>query len=269
MARPIWKGSISFGLVSIPVQVETAVREKSVKFHMLSKDGSCRLRRKLYCPETGDEFNWKDTARGIEVADNQYVVVEEKEIEAARPEKSKAIEIEQFVKLEEIDPIFFDNAYYVTPGEGGAKAYRLLHEAMKESGRIGIARMTLRERQNLVAVRIYGDGMSLHTLHYADEVLAIEEALPAALAKVKPNAKEVEVAKQLVEAMTKDLKLSDYKDEYREQLEELIERKRAGKETVTVSAETEEELPQPINLMDALKRSLASNKAQDPSRKSA
>ncbi|HEX3355385.1 MAG TPA: Ku protein, partial [Tepidisphaeraceae bacterium] len=105
MARPVWKGSISFGLVSIPIQLETAVREKNVSFHLLSKDGTCRLRRKLYCPETGKDFEYNETASGIEVGDDEYVLVEDKEIEAARPEKSRAIEIEQFVKLDEIDPI--------------------------------------------------------------------------------------------------------------------------------------------------------------------
>src|ERR1700750_745497 len=120
MARPIWKGSIQFGLVNIPVQLETAVREKTVHFHMLSKDGSCRLRRKLVCPDTGDEVEFNDTARGIEVAKDEYVLVDEKELDKLKPEKGRAIEIEQFVKLEEIDPVYFDRVYYVTPTEGSA-----------------------------------------------------------------------------------------------------------------------------------------------------
>src|SRR5688572_25698685 len=117
MARPIWKGSINFGLVNIPIQLETAVREKTVSFHLLSKDGTCRLRRKLYCPDTGKEVEYADTARGIEVAKDEYVLVDEKEIEHIKPEKGRTIEIEQFVKLEEIDPIYFDRVYFVTPTE--------------------------------------------------------------------------------------------------------------------------------------------------------
>jgi DNA end-binding protein Ku len=131
MARPIWKGTIAFGLVSIPIQLETAVREKNVSFHMLSKDGTCRLRRKLYCPDTGEEFDFNETTRGIEVGKDQYVIVDEKEVDQIKPEKGKAIEIEQFVKLEDLDPIYFDRVYYVTPVEGSGKAYKLLYECTR------------------------------------------------------------------------------------------------------------------------------------------
>jgi len=261
MARPIWKGSISFGLVNIPIQLETAVREKTVSFHMLSKDGSCRLRRKLYCPDTGKEFDYDDTARGIEVAKDEYVLVDDKEIENIKPEKGRSIEIEQFVKLEEIDPIYFDRVYFVTPSEGSAKAYRLLHEAMKESGRIGLARFVMRERQNVAAIRVMGEGIVLHTMHYADEVLSLEDSLPGTLAKAKPPTKELQVARQLIDAMTHPLDFEQFKDDYRDQLEELIERKKSGKKTVEVSDDHDDApLPRTINLMDALKRSLVTSK---------
>lgn len=258
MARSLWKGSIAFGLVNIPIQLETAVREKTVSFHMLSKDGGCRLRRKLFCPDTGEEFEYSDTARGIEVAKDQYVLVEDKEIEAIKPEKGRTIEIEQFVDLKEIDPIYFDRVYYVTPTEGSAKAYKLLHEAMSTSGKIGLARFVMRDRQSLAAIRVVEDGLVLHTLHFDDEVLKLEDTLPSTLAKAKPAAKELEVAKQLIEAMTGELDLAKFKDDYREQLEELIEKKRSGKKTVAVSDDHDDSpLPRTINLMDALKRSLA------------
>lgn len=265
MARSIWKGSIAFGLVNIPVQLETAVREKSVSFHMLSKDGSCRLRRKLYCPDTGEEFEYSDTARGIEVGKDQYVLVDEKEMESIRPERGRTIEIEQFVKLDEIDPIYFDRVYFVTPTEGSSKAYRLLHEAMATTGRIGLARFVMRERQNLAVIRVMEEGIVLHTLHYDDEVLKLEESLPSTLSKVKPAAKELDVAKQLVVAMTHPLDLSKFKDDYREGLEALIERKRSGKKTVAVSDDHDEPLPRTINLMDALKRSLATKPVRSAS----
>lgn len=258
MARSLWKGSIAFGLVNIPVQLETAVREKTVSFHMLSKDGGCRLRRKLYCPDTGEEFEYSDTARGIEVAKDQYVLVEDKEIEAIKPDKGRTIEIEQFVDLNEIDPIYFDRVYYVTPTEGSAKAYKLLHEAMASSGKIGLARFVMRDRQNLAAIRVVGDGLVLHTLHFDDEVLKLEDTLPSTIAKAKPAPKELEVARQLIGAMTGELDLGKFKDDYREQLEELIEKKRSGKKTVAVSDDHDDSpLPRTINLMDALKRSLA------------
>jgi DNA end-binding protein Ku len=275
MSRPIWKGSITFGLVSIPIQLETAVREKSVSFHLLSKDGSCRLRRKLVCPETGDEVEYSDTARGIEVSKDQYVTVDPKEIDALKPEKGKSIEIEQFVQLEEIDPVYFDKAYYVTPGEGGSKPYKLLVEAMGKSGRIGLARFVMRERQNLAALRVVGEGIILHTMHYADEVLEMDDSLPSALAKAKPAGKELQIAQQLIDAMTRPLSLDDYHDDYRESLEKLIEAKVAGKDTKEVF-DDHDDAPPPanINLMDALKRSLAASKpsratTRHPRRKSA
>jgi len=258
MSRPIWKGSISFGLVNIPVQLETAVREKSVSFHMLSKDGSCRLRRKLYCPETGEEFEYNDTTRGVEVSKDRYVVVDEKEIEAVKPVKARAIEIEQFVGVEEIDPIYFDRPYFITPTDGSAKAYKLLHEAMKQSGKAGLARFVMRDRQNLALIRVVGDGLVLQTMHFADEVLSLEDSLPATLERAKTKATELKTALQLVEAMTKELDLASYKDEYRHGLETLIDQKKGKRKTVAVSDDHDEEVgPPTINLMEALKRSLA------------
>ncbi|HVT90579.1 MAG TPA: Ku protein [Tepidisphaeraceae bacterium] len=267
MARPIWKGTISFGLVSIPIQLETAVREKTVSFHMLSKDGTCRLRRKLYCPDTGKEFDFKDTTRGIEVGKDRYVIVDESEIDKLKPEKGKSIEIEQFVELKEIDPIYFDAVYFITPADGSGKSYRLLYEAMKNSGRIGVARFVMRERQQLAALRVMGQGIVLHTMHYADEVLSLEDSLPASAERSKPNPKELAVANQLIEAMTHPLDLSEMKDDYRESLEQLIERKRTGKKTVAVSDDHDSDVPPPtINLMDALKRSLSSQNGNGSAR---
>lgn len=257
MARPIWKGAISFGLVSIPVQLETAVREKNVSFHLLTKDGSCRLRRKLICPDTGKEINYDDTSRGIEVGKDEYVQVDEKELERLKPEKGRTIEIEQFVDLDDIDPIYFDKVYFITPVEGSSKPYRLLYEAMKKNKRIALARFVMRERQNLAAIRVLGEGMVLHTLHYYDEVLNLDDALPGTLGRAKPVDKELDVAAQLIDAMTRPLDLSSYHDDYREELEKLIERKRSGKETVA-PADDHDDAPPPrtTNLMDALRKSL-------------
>jgi DNA end-binding protein Ku len=274
MSRPIWKGAINFGLVNIPIQLQTAVSEKTVNFHMLSKDGTCRLRRKLYCPDTGKEVDFGDTARGIEVAKDEYVLVDEKELDKIRPEKGRSIAIEQFVKLDEIDPIYFDRAYFITPMPGSEKAYRLLQEAMGETGRIGLARFVMRGRQYLSAVRAKGDGLILNTMHYPDEVLSLDDALPATLARLKAPPKEVQIASQLIEAMTHPLDLSEFKDDYREQVEELIEAKKRGKKTVATADDHDDEvIPPTINLMDALKRSLAGNKPERasarPRRKSA
>ncbi len=262
MSRPVWQGAISFGLVNIPVQLQTAVQEKTVSFHLLSKDGSCRLRRKLYCPDTGKEFDFGETARGVEVAKDEYVLVDEKEIERMRPEKGRVIAIEQFVKQDEVEPLYLDRPYFVTPAKDSEKAYKLLLEAMRESGRIGIARFVMRGHQYLAAIRVLGDGLVLHTMHYPDEVLSLDDALPSTMSKVKEPGKEIQVASQLISAMTHPLKLSQFKDDYREKVEALVEEKRRGKKTVA-PADDHEDAPPPktINLMEALRQSLAANKS--------
>src|ERR1041385_1375389 len=140
MARTFWSGHISFGLVSIPIKLASAVREKDIHFHMLTPDGSCRLRRKLVCPETGKEYDFGQTARGYEIAPDQYVIIEDKELKSLKPEAGRAIQIAQFAPLESIDPVYFSHSYHVVPDEAGARAYRLLMEAMKQSGRVAVAR---------------------------------------------------------------------------------------------------------------------------------
>jgi DNA end-binding protein Ku len=258
MARPIWKGSITFGLVNIPIQLETAIHEKTVHFHMLSKDGSCRLRRKLYCPETGKEFDFGETARGIEISKGRYALMDEKEIKKIKPEQGRSIEIVQFIKLEEVDPLYFDRAYFVMPTEGSVKSYKLLYEAMKQSERIALAHFVMRDREYLAAIRVLGHGLVLHTMHYVDEVDSLDDGLPSAVGKSKSGAKEVQIAMQLIEAMTRKLDLSEFKDDYREELEKMIEQKKHGKK---IEVADDEERPAPkngetVNLMDALRQSL-------------
>jgi DNA end-binding protein Ku len=232
------------------------MNDKTVNFHMMSSDGTCRLRRKLYCPETGKEFDFGDTARGIEIAKGEYVLIDEKEIKRLKPESGRTIEIVQFVKEEEIDPIYFDRVYYVAPTEGSTKAYKLLYEAMKQRKKLALARFVLRERQYVCAIRPIGEGLILHTMHYVDEVVKPEDAIPGAVARAKTNPREVEAAEKLIDSMTAKLDLSKFHDEYWEQLEEMIERRKHGK-TMEVSDEVEERAPaRTVNLMDALRRSL-------------
>ncbi len=186
MARPIWQGSLTFGLVNIPIQLQMAVHDKTVNFHMMSQDGTCRLRRKLYCPETGKEFDFGETARGIEIAKGEYAIVDEKEIKRLKPERGHAIEIAQFIQQQEVDPLYFDRVYFVVPTDASIKAYKLLHEAMLRSKRIALAHFVMRERQYLSIIRPLNDGLVLHTIHYADEVLSLDDALPGALSRANP-----------------------------------------------------------------------------------
>jgi DNA end-binding protein Ku len=248
----MWKGAISFGLVNIPIRMYTAVREKSVQFHMLSKDGNCRLRRKLYCPETGEEFDFKDAARGYEVAPGQYVLVDKDELEQLRPDMGRNIEIEDFVSLEEIDPLRYERPYYLAPSEGGGRPYRLLVEAMQRMGKVGIARFVLREKQHLAALRVTQNGLCLSTMYWADEVLALKDV--SALPDDKVDESQLELATNLIAALTKPFDPGRYQDTYRQELMELIERKAEGKR-IPVHAEPEKGA-QVVDLMDALKRSL-------------
>jgi DNA end-binding protein Ku len=260
--RSIWSGSISFGLVNIPVKLVTAVRDKSIHFNLLSPDGRSRLRRKLYSPESGKDYEYDQTVRGYEIAPDQYVIVGDEELEKLRPEKSRRIDIKEFVELAAVDPIYFDSTYYVAPDEGGAKAYALLVNAMKRTKRIALARFVMRDRQYLAAIRPTEDALVLHTMRYADEIVPTADLgeLPSASGLPK---KEIEVAERLIEALEGEFDPAEFRDEMRERLEKLIEAKAAGEQIVLASSE-EREGPPVADLMDALKKSL--DRAKKPAR---
>lgn len=265
MSRPLWRGAINFGLVNIPVDLVTAVRPKAVNFHMLSKDGTCRLRRKLYCPETGKEFDFHQTARGVEIGPENYAIVDQREIQRLKPEKGRAIEILQFVELSAVDPVFYERVYYLKPSAEATKAYRLLVEALHEAKMCAIARFVMREKQYIAVIRTLEDGLVLHTLHYADEVQPIDEVAPGGKAKVNPQ--ELAVAEQLIKAMTRPLDIEEFRDEYREELQRLIDAKVKGKKLVQVADDEPEPSVRPSSLMDALRRSLAGADSPRPAAK--
>lgn len=256
MARSMWSGHISFGLVNIPIRLMTAVRDKGVHLHMLSPDGKCRLRRKLVCPETGEEFDFNQTVRGYEIAPDQYVVIGDEEADAIKPEAGRAIEITEFVELDQIDPMYYERAYYLSPGEGGAKAYQLLLRAMEEKGRVAIGRFVMRQKQYLAALRPHGGAIVLETMRYADEVVRADEELDLPK-NVKVSKGELKMAEQLIDVLASDtFEPQKYNDDYRDRLMDLIETKAQGEEVV-VHAPTEEEAPRVINLMEALQKSVA------------
>jgi DNA end-binding protein Ku len=262
--RVLWKGVISFGLVNIPIRMYTSIRDRSLRFHMLTQDGSCRLRQKLYCPETGKEYNFNETARGYEVAPDQYVLLDDEEIRKLLPETGRNIEIEDFVALEEIDPIRYNRPYYLAPAEGGSKPYRLLIEAMEQTGKVGIARFVLHNKQHLAAVRVMQGGLALSTMYWPDEVLALKDVVAVPEDKVDP--KQVQLATNLIEAMTKAFDPARYTDTYREKLTELIERKAEGKR-IPLPSEPQK-TAQVVDLMEALKRSLEKSGQKAPRKKS-
>jgi DNA end-binding protein Ku len=255
MPRSIWTGAISFGLVTVPVKLYSAVQRKTVRFHQLSGKTGVRIQQKRVDPSTGEEIAFEDIVKGYEIAPDQYVLIEPQELEALDPVKTKTIEIQDFVSLDEIDPIFYDHPYYLAPGPGGAKPYRLLYDAMVETRRVAIAKVVIRQKENLVAIRpMEGGVLGMSTMIFADEVVPPDriDDIPD---DVVTNEREVEMAKMLVDSLAGDFEPGKYADTYREDVLALIERKAEGKEVAVQPAREEEAKPVP-DLMAALKASL-------------
>jgi DNA end-binding protein Ku len=263
MPRSIWTGAISFGLVTVPVKLYSAINRKNVRFHQLNGKSGVRIAQKRVDPQSGEEVPYEDIVKGYEIASDRYVVIEPGELEALAPKKTKTIEIEDFVELAQIDPIFYDHPYYLAPGPGGAKPYRLLLEAMAETGRVAIARVVIRSKEQLVALRPMGDALGMATMIFADEVLpadSIDEI--AEVREVKTTKRELDIAKQLVDSLAGDFEPERYSDTYREQVLDMIERKAQG-EHIAVQPEPEEVGAPAPDLMGALKASLEAVRARD------
>jgi DNA end-binding protein Ku len=257
-SRSIWTGSITFGLVNIPVKLFVAVREKNIQFHMLHDQDHVRLQRKMICPSDGKEVHAEHTVKGYELSPGQYVVIKEKDLEAAAPKKSKTIEMEDFVDLDEIDPVYFDRPYYVVPQEQGVKAYRLLVEAMEKSKKVGVARFVMRNKEYLCALRPQEGALVLETMHFDDEVIPVKE-VDGVPHKAKSDDRELKMASQLIESLSGKFKPEKYHDTYREAVQAIIEKKAEGEEIVTQPA-AEEKRGRATNLMAALEASLAKAK---------
>jgi DNA end-binding protein Ku len=256
MPRSIWTGAISFGLVTVPVKLYSAVNRKTVRFHQLSAKSGVRIAQKRVDPQSGDEVPYEDIVKGYELAPDRYVVVEPSELDTLQPKKTKTIEIEDFVELSQIDPIYYDHPYYLAPGPGGAKPYRLLLEAMAETDKVAIARVVIRSKEQLVAIRAMDNVLEMATMLFSDEILPPDrlDELPDPK-EVKTTKREVEIATQLIASLAGDFEPEKYRDTYREDVLALIERKAEGKE-IAVQPEAEE-VPGPApDLMTALKASL-------------
>jgi DNA end-binding protein Ku len=257
MPRSIWTGAISFGLVTVPVKLYSAVNRKTVRFNQLNAQTGSRIAQKRVDASTGEEVAYEDLVKGYEIAADRYVVIEPGELESVQPAKTKTIDIEDFVDLADIDPIFYDHPYYLAPAAGGAKPYRLLLEAMRETEKVAIARVVIRQKESLVAIRALQDHdvLEMATMLFADEVVDPErlDDIPDA-DDVKMNDRELAIAKQLVESLAGEFEPEKYHDTYREAVLEMIEKKAAGEE-IAIQPETEEAAPVP-DLMSALKASL-------------
>ncbi len=259
MARPVWSGTISFGLVAIPVKLFHAVRKKSVSFNQLDERNLARIRYRKVNAETGEEVTEGHIVKGYEVAKGRYVVVDPDELEPFMPVATKTIDLEEFVDLDEIDPVYFDTAYHLAP-DANAKPYALLARAMESSGKVGIGRFVMRNKQYTAAIRAEEGRMVMSSLAYADEVIDpadIEEL--AALDEVEVSDKEVLMAESLVASLSAGFEPEKYHDEYREQVMTLIQMKADGEE-ITAPIE-ESEAPKVIDIMAALEASVAAAKA--------
>jgi DNA end-binding protein Ku len=266
MPRAIWSGAISFGLVNVPVKLYSATSPKSVRFHQIASKTGTRVRQQRVDPSTGEEVPYDEIVKGYEISPDRYVLISSEELESLDPKATKTIDIEEFASLEEIDPIYYDHSYYLAPATGGAKAYRLLLDAMREEGKVGIGRIVLRTKQQLCALRPTGDVLTLSTMLFGDEVVAPDRLDELdAVEEAEASERELRMAEQLIESLSADFDPSKFHDDYRERVLELIERKAAGEE-ITVQPEVEAPSPAP-DLMAALEASLAAVQGDDEDQK--
>jgi DNA end-binding protein Ku len=254
MPRPIWSGSLSFGLVNVPVRLMSATRDLGVHFNQLHEKDKSRIEVRRVCTEEGEEVPWEEVARGYEMESGEIVMLTDEELDAADPKKTRTIDIEAFVDLEEIDPVYYDHPYYLVPdsNEAAVRAYHLLRTVMERSGQVAIARFVLRTKEYLVAVRTRGDAITLTTMLFHDEVRDKDEVGIDGLPKAKKA--EVDQAVTLVKSLQRDFDASNYDDEHRTRLLAIVEKKRKGQE---IEIPDEPETPQAVpDLMAALEASI-------------
>ncbi len=257
--RSMWKGAISFGLVTIPVSVYPATEEKSLRFNQLHDADHGRIRYKRVCEIDGEEVPYDHIVKGYEYEKDHYVVLTDEDLDAVPVESSRTIDIQQFVDLAEIDPILFKKSYYLVPDETGAKAYALLRRALSEEQKVGIAKVSFRDKEHLAALRFKDGVFVLETMYWPDEIRAADFDTFDAEAKVRGN--EIEMAKSLIESLTQPWNPEAYRDEYREALLEVVEKKVAGEEIEVVPEAAPARV---VDLMEALKASVEAAKKRTP-----
>jgi DNA end-binding protein Ku len=262
MPRSIWNGTIRFGLIAVPIKVHSAIEDRSVHFHQVHESDGARIKLRRVCSKEGKEVPYKEVAKGYEVRGGEYVLLSQDEIDAAAGERSRTIELEQFVCRDDIDPVYFDRTYYLGAGEDGADAYRLLHDALDRSERAGVGRWVFHNREYLVSVRPLDSLLALQTMRFAAE-LVDPDGLDVPKPSRAPSKREVDMAGQLVDSLQKRFRPDAFEDAYRERVLDLIARKAKGEELDLPEAEEPEETP---DLMAALEASLQGGRGSSPSR---
>jgi DNA end-binding protein Ku len=262
MPRAIWSGAISFGLVNVPVKLYSATSPKTVRFHQIASKTGTRIRQQRVDPSTGEEVPYDEIVKGYEIGPDRYVLISSEELETLDPKATRTIDIEEFVDLDDIDPIYYDHSYYLAPAAGGAKAYRLLLEAMQEAGKVAIGKIVIRSKQQLCALRPGDEVLTLSTMLFGDEVVGPDKLDELdAVEEAEASDRELRMAEQLIESLSADFEPSKFHDDYRERVLELIERKAAGEE-IAVQPQVEEPAAAP-DLMAALEASLAAVQGDD------
>jgi DNA end-binding protein Ku len=255
MATTVWKGHLTFGLISMPVRMFAAARGERISFNQLHKECHSRLKQPLFCPVCNRNVERSEIVKGYEYEKDQYVLFSEEELDKIEPASARVMEILEFVKLSEMDPLYFDSSYYVSPEDAGVKAYHLLMKAMEESGYGAVAKLTMHQREHIVIVRPGTKGMTLHTMFYSNEIRAAE-AVPTDKIEVKDQEKKL--AQQLIESLAAPFEPQKYRDEYQENLRAMISAKLQGQQVTEVA---QPHLAPVIDLMEALKKSLAEKQA--------
>ena len=259
MPRAIWSGSVSFGLVNVPIKLVTATSPKDVRFHQLHDADGARINQKRVCSKDGEEVDYAHIVKGYDLGGGRYVVIDPEELRGIDPAASRTIDIEEFVDLVDIDPIYFENSYYLVPDNRAEKAYALLVDAMTETGKVALGRFVLRTKQYLVTLRPKDGVLVLSTMLFSDEVIDSGDLEVPTADETRPSSRELAMAQQLVESLSAEFDPSKYRDTYREQVQDLIEKKAEGQEIA--------EVPEPaaaapvVDLMAALEASLAAARA--------
>jgi DNA end-binding protein Ku len=260
MARALWSGTISFGLVSIPIELYPCTQDKDVHFHLVTPDGKSRVKRQLVVEGTDRTIDFGDTVRGYEIAPGQYVVVTPEELQELQPESGSTVDLDHFVDRAEVDPVFFERSYYAVPKKGSDKAYWLLHRALRESGKVGIGEFIMREKEHVAAIRAGEEVIVLDTLYFEDEIRKPEDVgAPAPPSAARVGGKELSVAVELIEKLTDKFRPGQYRDDYRREVLEMIKKKAKGRKKVEPMKDREpRRSAQVIDLMERLRASLKS-----------
>jgi len=260
--QTIWKGSISFGLLNVPVRMSVATARENIRFRTLHKECHTPLTQKRVCPNCNQEVEYENTVRGYEYEDNKFVIISDEDLESIPVRSTKTIEIVDFIKLEEVDPIYYDKTYYLRPGDGGEKPYLILRDAMHKTGRVAMAKVTIRQKEHLALIRIIDNALAIETMFFPNEVRSMEElGIDKLETNIQIRSEENEMAIKLVENLTAEFNPQKYTDDYREELLKMIRNKIDGEEIKEVA--TSEPRPQVLDLMEKLRASVEATKKEE------